>query len=73
MNAPAERPTGLSSAGRSKATPAQRRSAANPGRARVASEGHRRAEGGAEPDPARCKPPYYFNAQGTRVFKVECL
>jgi serine/threonine protein kinase len=73
MNAP-EKPTGTSSAGRSKAIPPQqRRSSANPQRARLASEGHRRPEGGAEPDPARCKPPYYFNAQGTRIFKVECL
>jgi hypothetical protein len=73
MNAPPEKPTGTSSAGRSKAIAPQRRSSANPQRARLASDGHRRSEGGAEPDPARCKPPYYFNAQGTRIFKIECL
>ncbi|HXI57203.1 MAG TPA: protein kinase [Polyangia bacterium] len=73
VNAPPERPTGTASPGRSKATPAQRRSSANTQRARLASDGHRRAEGAAEPEPARCKPPYYFNAQGTRIFKVECL
>ena len=58
-----------------KATPAQRRSAqATIGHAaHPASASRRHPAAGADPYDSRCKPPYYFNAQGSRVFKIECL
>jgi len=59
-----EQPSSAAPLARPKAMPAQRRSAqATAARARQASD----------PNASRCKPPYYFNAQGSRVFKIECL
>jgi serine/threonine protein kinase len=58
-----------------KATRVQRHSAqATAGHAtRLASGGRRHPRAGTDPYASRCKPPYYFNAQGSRVFKIECL
>jgi serine/threonine-protein kinase len=71
---PVERPTPATTASPRPKTAGQRRSTAvGAGRPRLANDGQRRPASGAEPDPARCKPPYYFNAQGIRVFKLECL
>jgi len=58
-----------------KATRAQRHSAkATAGHANhLASGGRRHPTARTDPYASRCKPPYYFNAQGSRVFKIECL
>jgi serine/threonine protein kinase len=71
----AERPSLDSPVARPKATPAPRHSMqVTVGHAtRLASGGRRHPAAGADPYASRCKPPYYFNAQGSRVFKIECL
>ena len=60
---------------RLKTTPAHRRSAQAPaGHAgHLASGGRRHPAAAADPNASHCNPPYYFNAQGSRVFKIECL
>ncbi|HEX3697895.1 MAG TPA: protein kinase [Polyangia bacterium] len=57
-----------------KVTPAEQHPArATGGHARLASQARRRGGAAADPNDPRCKPPYYINAQGSRLFKVECL
>ncbi len=42
-------------------------------RAPLADEGVRRGDAGKSVGTPRCDPPYYFDPQGNRVYKVDCL
>jgi hypothetical protein len=73
LNIANEQPSLAEPVARPKATSAQQHSRATGGHARLGSQARRHGGAAADPNDSRCKPPYYINAQGSRLFKVECL
>jgi serine/threonine protein kinase len=66
QSAPTPAPKVTASATRHSAAPAD-------ARAPLAGESVRRGEAGKSVGTSRCDPPYYFDPQGNRLYKVDCL